>query len=249
MHNYPRPLQIFEKETCGKSYSTHRYCYDSYSPPEPFYEKEKDFTFDDFGETEKPKKPIDLSETVSKLKVPLFSFFLDGSRRVYKLDDIQYDNRIYPILLGQIGASCCRRNHEGYVSNFRTENRLILAVPAIANPDGGAKCNFFDKLLQKINSESSLKRLDLPINKIISYPDLKNSDYNDLAISDLHDEMLDMEKEFVNWLVKEERVLTPEAMLIKDGSLEYKKIARGPDCTRCRGRARSCFYSGCYLQS
>jgi len=227
MHNCLRPLKIFENETCGKSYSTHRYCYDTDSPPEPFYDKEKDFIFDHYGETEKLKKPVDLSSIVSKLKVPLFSFFLDGSRRIYKLDDIQYNNRIYPILLGQIGASCCRRNHDGYVSNFHTENRLILAVPSIADPDGGDKGNFFDNLCSKINAESSLKRLEISLHKIITYPDLKDSNYSDLAISDLHDEMLEMEKEFVNWLVREERVLNPESMLIKDGSLEYKKIGRG----------------------
>jgi hypothetical protein len=227
MEKYQRPLKILEQETYGTSYSTHRYCCDTDSPPEPFYEKERDFTFESFGETETHRKPIDLKRLVSKLKVPMFSFFLDGSRRVYKLDDIEYRNRVYPVLLGQIGASCCRRSHEGKVSNFRTENRLILAVPASADPDGGGKSKFFDKLCKKINSESTLKRLDLALFKIISYPDLKDSDYTELAISDLHDEMLDMEKEFVNWLVQEERVLNPDEMLIKDGSLEYKKIAHG----------------------
>ncbi len=225
------PLKIFEQATYGKSYSTHRYCCESDLIPEPFHKKEKDFVFDKYGETERHKKSIDLRrslETVSKLKVPLFSFFLDGSRRVYKLDDIEYNNRVYPIFLGQIGASCCRRNLEGYIKNFRTNNRLILAVPAIADPDGGHKSKFFEKLCEKINAESSLKPLNLsPLHKIISYRDSKNSDYADLAISKLHDEMLDMEKEFVNWLVKEERVLKPGNMLIKDGSLEYKNIKRG----------------------
>jgi hypothetical protein len=227
MHNSLRPLKILEAETYGISYSTHRYCFDSDIPLEPFYEKEKEFIFDHYGETEKSKKPIDLTLTLTKLKAPLFAFFLDGSRRVYKLDDIQYNNRIYPILIGQIGASCCQRNHYGYLKNFRTENRLILAVPSTADPDGGCKNNFFNNLCKKINEESTLKRLNLNLHKIISYQDLNDSDYSDLAISDLHDEMLDMEKEFVNWLVKEEKVLNPESLLIKDGSLEYKKIARG----------------------
>lgn len=225
------PLKIFEQETYGKSYSIQRYCCEEDFVPETFYEKERDFVFNKYGETGRYKKWIDLRkllETVSKQKVPLFSFFLDGSRRVYKLDDIEYSNRVYPILLGQIGASCCQRNQEGYVKNFRTNNRLILAVPAVADPDGCNEDNFFAKLCEKINAESSLKRLNLsPLHKIISYRDSKDSDYADLAISKLHDEMLDMEKEFVNWLVKEERVLTPSNMLIKDGSLEYKKIARG----------------------
>ncbi|XCN73923.1 MAG: hypothetical protein Q3M24_03975 [Candidatus Electrothrix aestuarii] len=224
------PLKIFEQETYGKSYSTHRYCCEADLAPEPFHEKERDFVFDKYGETERHKKWIDLRkpvETISKLQVPLFSFFLDGSRRVYKLDDIEYNNRVYPILLGQIGASCCRRNIEGYIKNFRTDNRLILAVPSVADQDGGKKSIFFRNLCDKINAESSLKRLDLSLYKIISYPDLSGRDYADLAISNLHDEMLGMEKEFVNWLVKEERVLTPGNMLIKDGSLEYKNIKRG----------------------
>jgi hypothetical protein len=230
MQVWTKPLKIFEKETYGKSYSTHRYCCEEDSALEPFCEKERDFVFDKYGETERHKKWIDLRElleTVSKLKVPLFSFFLDGSRRVYKLDDIEYSNRVYPILLGQIGASCCQRNREGYIKNFRTDNRLILAVPAVADPDGGKSSVFFEELCKKINTESSLKRLDLSLYKIISYPDLKDRDYADLAISDLHDEMLNMEKEFVHWLVQEKRVLTPEKMLIKDGSLEYKKNAHG----------------------
>jgi hypothetical protein len=116
--------------------------------------------------------------------------------------------------LGQIGASCCQRNHDGYVKNFRTDNRLILAVPSTADPDGGKKSKFFIKLCDKINNESSLKKLNISLNKIISYPDLKDIDYSNLSISDLHD-------------VRDERVLNPEAMLIKDGSLEYKKISHG----------------------
>lgn len=231
MPNYPRPLKIFQEETHGTSYKTHRYCYDSDAAPGSLYDKEQDFIFESFGETDKSKKSrnvLPLAERLAKVSSPLFKFFLDGSRRIYKLDDIQYANRIYPILLGQIGASCCQRDNDGNMSNLRTENRLILAVPAPANPDGGsAKSNFFDDIRNKINKESTLKRLDLTLHSIISYPNLKDSDYADLATSHLHDEMLDMEKEFVNWLVKEQRVLNPESMLMKDGSLEYKRIARG----------------------
>ncbi len=231
MTNFPRPLKIFQDETHGVSYATHRYCYDSNSAPDSLYDKEQDFIFESFGETDKSKKSRDmlpLAEKVARVGSPLFSYFLDGSRRVYKLDDIQYKNRIFPILLGQIGASCCQRDSDGNVKNLRTQNRLILAVPAIADPNGGnGKNAFFDAILNKINKESTLKRLDLELHSIITYPNVKDSDYADLAVSDLHDEMLDMEKEFVNWIVREQHLLTPDSMLIKDGSLEYKKIKRG----------------------
>ena len=33
---------------------------------------------------------------------PLFKYFLDGSRRVYKVADIQYDKKVLPIVSGQI---------------------------------------------------------------------------------------------------------------------------------------------------
>lgn len=230
MAKYQRPLKIFQDETHGTSYTTHRYCYDSDSAPGSLYDKEQDFIFESFGETDKSKKARNiqpLTDKISKISSPIFSYFLDGSRRVYKLDDVQYAKRIYPILLGQIGASCCQRDKDGNLSNLRTNNRLILAVPATANPDGGGKSAFFDTIRNKINNESTLKRLDLELHSIITYQNVTDEDYADLAIADLHEEMLDMEKEFVNWLVKEQRLLTPDSMLMKDGSLEYKKISRG----------------------
>ncbi|MBM9514785.1 hypothetical protein [Desulfogranum marinum] len=230
MANHPRPLKIFQDETHGTSYTTHRYCYDSESAPGSLYDKEQDFIFENFGETDKSKKSRNLqplAERISKISSPIFSYFLDGSRRVYKLDDIQYAKRIYPILLGQIGASCCQRDKDGNLSNLRTDNRLILAVPTTANPDGGGKSAFFDAIRNKINNESTLTRLNLELHSIITYQNVKDEDYADLAIADLHEEMLDMEKGFVNWLVKKQKLLTPDSMLMKDGSLEYKKISRG----------------------
>jgi len=223
-----RPLQIFQNVTSGKSYSTHRYCLDSDPQPGPIYEREQNFVFKNIGETDRNlKKSVDLRPILSNLRTPLLKFFLDGSRRVYKLDDVQYNKRIYPILLGQIGASCCRRNELGEFSNFRTENRLILAVPSIADPNGGNQKHFFDDLRNKINNESSLKSHPVKLHSIIAYPDLHDHDYSDLAVARLHNEMLDMEKEFVNKLVKEDRVLSLDSMLAKDGSLEYKKISTG----------------------
>jgi hypothetical protein len=74
MVNYPRPLKIIAQETFGVSYSTHRYCFDSDSSPDHFYEKEKDFTFQNYGETDKLKKSVDVSSIADKLKTPLFSY-------------------------------------------------------------------------------------------------------------------------------------------------------------------------------
>lgn len=227
-HNhFLKPLHILAEKTFGESYATHKYCFDDNEPPDAF-EAEKDFSFKDYGETIRYSTPINLSQFQKQLNSPVFSYFLDGSRRTYKIDDIRYDARIYPVLIGQIGVACCHRASSDNFKSLRTENRLILAIPIQANPDGGDfDSPFFDELKNNINSESSLKRLGLKLHKIIAYPEREGLEYSNLAIAALHEEMLDMEKEFIDWLVKEKRVLTPYCRLIKDGSIEYQKSTRG----------------------
>ncbi len=223
-----RALKILEKETFGESYSTHRYCFDTNTPPESFFDAEREFTFQDYGETVRHKNSIFLGEKSQKLLSPVFSYFLDGSRRTYKIDDIRYNERVYPVLLGQIGVACCQRLDPDTFKSLRTENRIIIAVPVTANPDGRSnEENFLEALKNKINDESSLKNLGIEVFKIITYPEKSDLEYSKLAIAALHEEMLDMEKEFVNWLVKEKKVLNPQSQLIKDGSIEYQKSRRG----------------------
>lgn len=52
---------------------------------------------------------------------PLFKYFLDGSRRVYKVDDIQYDKKVFPIVSGQISVACCGRemNEDNTFKSFK----------------------------------------------------------------------------------------------------------------------------------
>jgi len=225
-----RPLEIFQRHTSGKSYKTHRFCLEHDPTPGPDYKNEQNFLFKQLGESDKSiKQAVDLRdrlEQVQQFRTPLFKYFLDGSRRVYKIDDINYNKRIYPILLGQIGASCCMRKKSGEFSDFMTENRLILAVPSIANPDGGNSDQFFAKIRTEINNKSTLQNHYAKIHSIVTYQDQKDSDYSDLAVSRLHNEMLDMEKEFVNTLVRD-RHIGLDTMLAKDGSLEYKAISTG----------------------
>ena len=38
---------------------------------------------------------------------PIFTYFLDGSRHVYKVDDIAIGKKIFPVLAGQIVVGCC----------------------------------------------------------------------------------------------------------------------------------------------
>jgi hypothetical protein len=75
-------------------------------------EKEISVVAKEYGETDTNlTKSKNLKPLADKLinGEPLFHFFLDGSRRTYKVDDIEINRNVYPIMAGQIGVACCQR--------------------------------------------------------------------------------------------------------------------------------------------
>jgi len=109
-------------------------------------------------------------------------------------------------------------------------NRIVVAIPSSANADGkgaNSKDPFYKKITDRINDESSLKRIGIKIDSIIPYPEKADFEYTNLAIATLHQEMMDMEKEMVNWLVQDKKLLSTEKRLIKDGSVEYQNTNYG----------------------
>ena len=99
-------LSIIERETKGKCFRSQKYSIDTEKVSTIDYTEEKEIVVDKSGETEKQQGYIDLRKLVKDISKnkPLFKFFLDGSRRVYKIDDIAYDQKVYPIITGQIGV-------------------------------------------------------------------------------------------------------------------------------------------------
>ena len=114
----PKIMEIIEKETKGKSYHTYKYSYDSIGVPSIDYDDDpnKVMKWKDSGETGSPKKPIDLKPLADQLQAvgetPLLKYFLDGSRHVFKVDDIAYNKQVFPVVAGQIGVGCCRRENK-----------------------------------------------------------------------------------------------------------------------------------------
>lgn len=99
----PKIMEIIDKETKGKSYHTYKYSYDSIGLPAIDYDDD-------------PKKPIDLKPLADQLlqvgEKPLLKYFLDGSRHVFKVDDIAYNKQFFPVVTGQIGIGCCKRENK-----------------------------------------------------------------------------------------------------------------------------------------
>ena len=110
----PKIMQFIERETNGKSYHTYKYSYDSIGIPSIEYDDDpnKVMKWKDSAETTQHKKAVDLKPLADKIsgrEPPLIKYFLDGSRHVFKVDDIAYNKQVYPVVAGQIGVGCCRR--------------------------------------------------------------------------------------------------------------------------------------------
>lgn len=234
-------LETIAKETGGKSYHTYRYSYDSIGLPQIKYDDAPNRTikWKEPGETDRPHSPIDLkplADKLNKLQEPsILKYFLDGSRHVFKVDDIAYgsDKRIFPIVAGQIGVGCCRREQKRmYKERFYRE--LVLSLPDMANADGWHDQAYFAARVAKINESDELKRLGLKFSIILPYKtrtDHDSSKLESLAIAAIQDHMIEAEKRMVLELVQNKR-LGQDAYLLKDGSLEYKVMKSGREDLR-----------------
>jgi hypothetical protein len=232
-------MEIIEKETKGKSYHTYKYSYDSIGLPSIDYDDDpnKIMKWRDSGETGDAKKPIPLKQLADQLlqfgEQPLIKYFLDGSRHVYKVDDIAYNKRVYPVVAGQIGIGCCKRENKR-MGKEMFSRELVIALPKTANADGHDDVAFFSSKAKKINDSEELKKLGLEFSVIpykISTAGNPNTKLDDLAIAAIQDHMIEAEKKMVAELVKNKK-LGQDAYLLKDGSLEYKVMRSGREDLR-----------------
>ena len=155
----------------------------------------------------------------------IFTYFLDGSRHTYKVDDISYNKNIYPIVAGQIGIGCCKRVNK-VIQKENFTRKLVIALPRMANPEGRQTENVFNELLNTINKESKIKeRFGIEFDKVLDYKkEHKDDKFEKKAIARIQDYMIDLEKDAVANLVIQGK-LNEDNYLIKDGSLEYKKVS------------------------
>lgn len=219
-------MQMLAFETGGKSYKAHKYGLDHADRPSIDYGEDSNI-WQRSGETALYKTYINLkklSADLTKHGKQLLTYFLDGSRRVFKVDDIAYTKSgrsvIYPVIAGQIGVGCCKRVNK-IISPEIFEREIVLSIPEIANADG--KAGFYPYMTKKLNEISELSRTGVKIDKIIPYKVSLNSTdkYEDRGTACVQDEMCRLEKEMVAKLVKADK-LNQNNYLIKDGSLEYR---------------------------
>ena len=225
-------MEIIAKETHGKSYNTEKYSYDSIGMPSFDYDDdgEKIMKWQVSGETTRHRKPVSLIDDANRWanRPPVITYFLDGSRHTYKVDDISYNKQVYPVIAGQVGVGCCKRvDRQMKAENFY--RRLVISLPKVSNADGWDDDAFFAAKTVKLNKSAELKRLDIEFSAILPYAipaDKQKGKIEDCGIACIQDYMIQSEKEMVDELVKAGK-LNQNNYLLKDGSLEYKPMKTG----------------------
>ncbi len=218
-------IDIIEKETSGTSFKSHRYCNDDISLSNIEYDDLNNVEWLSIGETVEHKEPICLKQRARSLsdKKSIFTYFLDGSRHTYKVDDISYNKNIYPILAGQIGIGCTKRVNKEILPELFIR-KLVIVLPDIAYRDGWGADSFFNELKNQINNDNELKsKFGISFDAILTYSRDKDDKLEKKGTTKIQDFMIEQEKLAVAKLVAKGR-LDQNNFLIKDGSLEYKVV-------------------------
>lgn len=156
-----RILDYIAHETNGKCFTSFKYCYDDSAAPNIEYGSSQEDSYinmKEYAESIHDPNVRDM-RTIAQMAMqgpPLFKFFLDGSRRVYKVDDIQYDKKVFPIVSGQISVACCGRemNTDNTFKQFYKvveEAYPVVCLPITANEEGIDNGVYFNNLCNKIN--------------------------------------------------------------------------------------------------
>jgi len=221
-------LDYIAKETNGKNYKSYKYCIENVEVPRLEYEDKQDIIVKRIGETDRNLKTSKFLKKLAKQiagNEPLFKYFLDGSRRTYKVDDIAYNKKIYPIIAGQIGVAVCYRENKNSFKVINLHNPLLISLPAVANSETLKNYElYFNNLLSNLNKQEILQKQKLTFDKILTYKysAIKGNDkYEDRGVAKIQDEMIKLEKLTVKELVRKKK-LNRNTFLIKDGSLEYE---------------------------
>ena len=222
-----RLAELIASETHGVSYKTLKYGLDASDSPNSY---EVSAVWEKSAESSHKPKYIDLQPLRKNLALSseqIFTFFLDGSRKVFKVDEIAYGlsggrRAVYPIIAGQIITGICRRENRKMIPETH-KYEIVLSLPETADYDNNAKRGFWQGLAQKLSG--CLRDSGLEISDVLSYKtgrDSRNTSFVDRATATIQTRMLETEKHLTEYLTRK-KLLNHRHYLIKDGSLEYRQ--------------------------
>jgi hypothetical protein len=211
-------LNTIEQKTSGNSFRSHKYCHDLGERGIVDYDDNKEVVWKEYGETEKLTRSVSLKTEADKRRgQSIFSFFLDGSRYTYKVDDMSFRQDVFPIIAGQVGVGCCERQGKSLVPLLPFEKKLVLALPDKAFSSDWDKEKRKQEVLEKINENIKIQFDDL-----LDYNTNKDEKFEKKGIAKIQGYMIELEKRLVADLAAQGK-LDEDHYLIKDGSLEYQE--------------------------
>lgn len=228
--------QILDEETGSTSYQAHKYSLDTDRPLDYGETDDSTFVWKKPGETDPPKKYKHLGALANMLAErdeQVLTYFLDGSRHVYKVEDRAYptgDRKlVYPTIAGQVGVGICKRQDKRMVKED-LHREFVISVPKLADANG--KSGFFEALRDKLNESRELERIlnsGWEFTAPIPY-DTRSDErkFEDRGTARIQDTMIEREKEMVKKLVRAGK-LNQDNYLVKDGSLEYRLTKNDKD--------------------
>ena len=142
----------------------------------------------------------------------ILRYFLDGSRRTYRVSDVIVDGRYFPVVAGQVGVAIVERHHDGHVRPVKRfcGLRNVLALPERCNPSD----------LRSL--EDTIREKGHHPFQVLSYTIKKDRDPVDLAVAKIMDMMHGLEIQALAQMT-DENMLGMERMLVIDGALRFRR--------------------------
>ncbi len=205
-------LELIDRNTGGRCLPTYRTNID-HERFDDHDDKEEVFNESKVGETSRYIKNRHID---TDLEHTIFTYFLDGSRRTFRVSMYLTSNGKYlPLVAAQIGSAICKREN-GTMKKFKFLRKNILLVPNLIPKDE------IDAIQESIIKDSSLEKY---INEVVSYSPYKdlNISPENIAIAKANKHMHDQEIELIHEMVNSNYLETDDMMII-DGSLQFSGI-------------------------
>jgi len=140
---------------------------------------------------------------------PILRYFLDGSRRTYKVADVIVNGRYLPIIAGQVGVAVLERPEEG--PSLQPMRRFCRFKRVLAVPLSEEDVQHLSSVLEAHGTGFEVYR----------YETTRDADPIDLGIAKIMKEMHDLEVRIVLEMA-EEHLLRNDRVMVIDGPLRFK---------------------------
>lgn len=184
------------------------------------YQDNNDLTDDSYDmvdpfETNGTKQKKHINVEMDKRGASNFAFFIDGSRRTYKIGDIVINGKtIMPIVVAQVRAGSTLREPDKKLSKYYLgEKNLLLLSHKINDVD-------YDEIKIRIMKSKLAQDINLEVVKYRFDPQRVNAPV-DAAIDKANEIMHKMEIDILHKMVNTAHALNPNKMLIVDGPLQF----------------------------